>query len=222
MCSDNANSFANLRVAKNIIAKYVVRTTRFALAHDLYTFRRKGRTNSTKQLTKNDELRQSTDPAQEEEKLPEEPPADAFYYSYDRRNRGHDDDNGCDVSLGNSVPNTVRRKYFYKYAVSDGMGQVNAIDSSSLQLHPGDRTEGEWDEGSARLEFMDSNDVVLGDHDVTRSKQTTEADDNETGTPEEVSIAPNGRARIGREPRRVASRKGDKTLAWEVFKTQAY
>lgn len=94
-------------------------------------YRGPNRSNSKKFLTHNDEL-ETAKPNNHEPEKPKGTTNEKFFFQYTSAKEKAD---LVSESEPPSQPNTVKGKYFYKYAKNNGLGQTDHIDSSNINLH---------------------------------------------------------------------------------------
>ena len=118
---------------------------------------------------------------------------DRFFFQYVPRRQSEAEE--ADTGSGRS---TVKEKYFYKVAVSEGLGQMNHIDSSSNQIH---------DPDDGRHNTADNGADILSVHFEPKGGDTS------------PSVFTTSGRTGGKFPTRMST-KPSNVMAWKLFESK--
>ena len=180
---------------------------------------RNGRSNSMKYLTRNDQLEE----VQQAEVATPTPPSDTGKPRDHNRDdvktpTGKEDvrdadkfffppvaeddvveevDDGC-TTVGSSAQSTIRGEYYYKYAVNEGLGHLDKIDSSHINLNTPSECDG------VSLDGLREPPVLFSSPECTFGSN--------------ANSAPGAFTRGG--PKRWSTNKRGNVFAWKLFSSQ--
>ena len=182
---------------------------------DLWSYRNANRSNSMKYLTRNDHLEeveeveeavaakpqspntvkatQSTDGAVEKDDNVQE--EDKFYFPPQEETVPEED--ALPATVASSAQSTIRGEYYYKYAVNEGLGHLDKIDSSHINLSTPSECDG------VSIDGLREPPVLF----TTPETASTTDLNNQPGA-------------FTKGPRRLSTRKNENVFAWKLFSSQ--